>query len=1220
MTKLKTKGVWTCIKYKDEVVDETLSETDPRKRRPTIYLWVRDTDLKRHRVSLKGFRPYFYTIPAIKSDANYIFEMPEIEKSELVEFGKRKLYRIFTYIPGFVTKVKKVIQTRFAQAAVREGDVLFELRYLIDQGLRGEIDWYDISNPVAITEDLNIPLRRVYLDTEIWAIRAVKEGHMWTKEYIKCLSAYDNYEKLYYTWYFNDYNLDIKGDSSWKIIWCRTIDEMMTKFLEYVRDRDPDVITGYNIDFDLLNIRQEALRRGLSTEFNYLSALSDLGYGIKGPVTKKHRIRGVDWSRRGLLLDGREVIDILDSIRMISRSQLRSYTLDYVAKKFIDKDEGKLRYKDQAIAPNLTWIWEEAPEEVLKYNKHDVELVVRLDEKNDLIDFLDMLRKTVGVRLEDAFSNQRMIDSEALRRRKFPLPSKFTNKKDEKETYKGALVVTPVLGLHKWVLCLDYKSLYPTIIRTYNIDTDSYVLDLRFLPKGREVYKFSNLDSTKTWMFVKNPRGLFPQMLDDFTLLRDSLRGKMEKETDPNKKKLLDIKQEVIKVLSNAVYGAFGYRSRKHNLEVAEAIAAFGQKMIRLAADIAVEMGFKVIYGDSVLPDTPVIIQRNGRIQILPIVESKIGDMVYSEKGFTKILKVIHKPLRKKIWKIQTRKGLVYVTEDHSLLNELGNKRPPKDFKLGDGLLQTSLPLIKRGRGLLTKEKAWLYGLFTAEGSAHYYPNLSKATLKIDMNTPEILKRARKVLGLEGIRSSIYDIPSSGKGMKRLQINAPYGQIKEISNEWHKMFYDSNGKKKIPEIVLNSRKEIMLEFLRGYDLGNGSRDKAYRYEFQDFQTDSKTLAQGLCFLLENLGRDYCIQTREDKPSIIRIRINTPGLKKGGYKRRGKANVLKIRNPIAVFAKEVIDLETQSGHFNAGVGEIVVHNTDSIFVMPGTNSYGETYNEGIRLQDEIMRRIPKFTYQFGVDEKNLFVINLEKVYDRFFMAMGKSGKAAKKRYCGRIIQKDGKTRLDVKGLDTKRSDTSEFAGILQQHLLSILLEGRLKSELASYIANELNSIDKLPLEKIGVPSAISKPLKKGYKKNPIQKKAAVNSNTYLGTQFEYGSKPLRIYIKIPDREKIFPRSGKKTEEEKKEQERQLKALNVIAFDNTTKFPDWVEIDYPKMLKNTVKPKIDKFLESLDIAWDEIETLLRPEFQKKKKKGKEVPKVTLDNFMMGGDKNA
>lgn len=885
-----SKGIWVNIKYKNEIVDETLSETDPKKRRPTIYLWARTPDLQKIRLTIKGFKPYFYVNFQVKGEANDIFGMPEIENYDLCKFGVKEdflLWRLHTYIPGHVTKIKRVIQDAFTQAAVREGDVLFELRYLIDMGLRGEIDWTDISNPVPINEDLIVPLRKVYIDTEIWTQRAVKEGKLWSKEYIPCLTAYDSYEKIYYTWYYEDKDLHMKGRENWKIIWCKTHEAMMCQFLEYIRDRDPDVLTGYNIDFDLLNIRQESLRRGLGKHFDYLSGLWDLGYSVGSPVMKKHRIRGVDWSRRGLLLDGREIIDILDLVRMMARSQLREYTLDYVSKKFLGETEGKLTYKGMPVAPNLPWIWKESPHTVLEYNMHDVELIVKLDEKNDLIDFLDTLRKTVGVRLSDAFSNQRMIDTEALRRRQIPLPSKFEPKKKAKEeTYKGALVVEPILGLHKWLICLDWRTLYPSIIRTFNIDTDT-IRDPRNLGK-REYFTFSNEDKSKTWSFFKEPRGLFPQMLDDFVSLRETIRKKMEKEIDVEKKKLLDNKQEVIKVLSNAVYGSFAYRSRKHSLECAEAVTTFGQKMIKFASEVAKDMGFTVIYGD---------------------------------------------------------------------------------------------------------------------------------------------------------------------------------------------------------------------------------------------------------------------------------------------------------------------------------------TDSIFVDVQANNYGETYNNGIRLQDEIMKRVPSFTTQFKVDEKNLFTINLEKVYDSFFMAV-------KKRYCGRVIKKDGKTTLDVKGLDTKRSDTSSFAGELQSRLLETLLQGKEKGELSKQIASELNQIDQLPREKIGVPSAISKALKTGYKKgNPIQKRAAINSNTYLNTHFDNGSKPLRIYIKIPPREKIFTHSGKKTEEEKHQQEEELAGLNVIAFDNTTIIPDWVEIDYSKVLRLTVKPKIDKFLESLQIPWEEIEMLLRPELQNKKKerKTKKDPSVKLDMFM-GGQKDA
>lgn len=881
------KGVLTTIKYKNEDVAPEKEEGAVDKLRPTIYVWTRDEQGLRHRNIITGFKPYFYASTYVESKASFILDSPEIEKWEKVKFGYSDLIRIFTYIPGQVPPLKRAIQTKFAQSYAREADVLFELRFMVDKGIRGPIDWTDTSNPVA-TDDLAVTLRRIYIDTEIWTTRVKVGKRLWQKEYIKCISAYDNYEKKYYTWYYNDTDLKIRSHrKDWLIIHCPSVKEMMIKFLEYVRDRDPDVITGYNVDFDLLALRKTAFENETTVQFDYLSALHDLNYSVGAPKTKRHRIRGVDWSRRGLDFDGREVIDILDLIRMIARSQLREYTLEYVVKKFLDPKEGKLKWGDKPIAPHLIELWKINPELVLKYNMHDVELVVKLDEKNDLIDFLDELRKTVGVRLEDAFSNQRMIDTEALRRRKFPLPSKFESKKkeDEEETYKGAFVVEPKVGLHQWVVCLDFRSLYPTIVRSFNIDTDSYMPMLGDWPKDK-VYSFSNEDNSKTWYFRKEPRGLFPEMLDDFVALRNKIRKQMEHDPDEHKKHVLDIKQEVIKVLSNAVYGAFGYRSRKHSLECAEAITTFGQKMIKLACQTAESHGFSVVYGD---------------------------------------------------------------------------------------------------------------------------------------------------------------------------------------------------------------------------------------------------------------------------------------------------------------------------------------TDSVFVEPGTKNYGETLNAGIALQDELCAKFPNFTTQFGIEEKNLFDITLEKVYDRFFMA-------SKKRYTGRIIKKNGETDRDVKGLDTKRSDTSEFAGELQSRLLDALLLTQDKEKLKGELADSINKYDKETRERIGVPSAVSKPLKGGYKKtNPIQKRAAENSNKYLGTDFAYGSKPLRVYTKVPPVEAFFQGGLTTSEDERKRQIEELKPLDVFAFDETTEFPEWFKIDYYKMVTKTVKPKIDKLLEALGVPWVDIETLLRPEFQKpvRVKKAKKKKVATLDNFIGAKD---
>jgi hypothetical protein len=103
--------------------------------------------------------------------------------------------------------------------------------------------------------------------------------------------------------------------------------------------------------------------------------------------------------------------------------------------------------------------------------------------------------------------------------------------------------------------------------------------------------------------------------------------------------------------------------------------------------------------------------------------------------------------------------------------------------------------------------------------------------------------------------------------------------------------------------------------------------------------------------------------------------------------------------------------------------------------------------------------------------------------------------------------------------------------------------------------------------------------------------------------------------------VYPRSHKKTEAERKELEKELKNLNVIAFDPTVTLPEWVRVDYPRMLKLTVKPKIEKFLESLDITWEEVKQHLKPELQEKekRKKKREEPKTTLDLFF-GGKESA
>ena len=282
--------------------------------------------------------------------------------------------------------------------------------------------------------------------------------------------------------------------------------------------------------------------------------------------------------------------------------------------------------------------------------------------------------------------------------------------------------------------------------------------------------------------------------------------------------------------------------------------------------------------------------------------------------------------------------------------------------------------------------------------------------------------------------------------------------------------------------------------------------------------------------------------------------------------------------------------------------VIYGDTDSVMITSNAKSFGEAYNNGVLLQDEILKRLPKFLRQFGWRGKSsYFYIKLEKIYDRFFMAK-------KKRYCGRIVSLSGEKKIDVKGLDVKRSDTSNFSRELQEELIRTILEGKSSGDIAKRIAERINRYDSLPLEEIGVPSAISKPFNE-YRANSIQKRAAENSNKYLNTKFSYGDKPKRVYIVPPQEYQVDKNISR-------EESKVMKELDVIAFDENTKFSKWVRVDYPRMIEKTVKPKIKRFLEALNLSWEDIEGLLREELRVKKRvrqRKKKVNLVTLDRFL-------
>jgi len=386
-----------------------------------------------------------------------------------------------------------------------------------------------------------------------------------------------------------------------------------------------------------------------------------------------------------------------------------------------------------------------------------------------------------------------------------------------------------------------------------------------------------------------------------------------------------------------------------------------------------------VRYGDSVIGDTPLLLRNKKSKNILIKSIQELGSIwnnmteqgkeakesceildyeVWTEKGWTNVNRVIRHKLdkNKKLMRITTHTGTVVVTDEHSLLDENGNKVVPSKLKIGDSLL-TSFPNLEDktnkkvfGNLKLTEELAQFLGMFMGDGSCGNYdcPSGNKASFAINNSSIEIMNKYKKIgetyFGefdwniLNTIESSkVYKlVPAKANGTEQ-------GELKKFIIEMRKLMYTENKQKIVPDVILNSSKEVREAFWIGlYDAdgyktnyGKISKDM-YEKNLSEINSEKASTkrcgtqvdqnggvaAMSIYTLAKSLGYEVSISVRSDKPDIYRIRVSDK-LRKSG----------KLVKKIEYWKKEeeyVYDLTTENHHFQAGVGNIIVHNTDSNF--------------------------------------------------------------------------------------------------------------------------------------------------------------------------------------------------------------------------------------------------------------------------------------------------
>jgi DNA polymerase I/DNA polymerase-2 len=162
-----------------------------------------------------------------------------------------------------------------------------------------------------------------------------------------------------------------------------------------------------------------------------------------------------------------------------------------------------------------------------------------------------------------------------------------------KKTYVGGFVKEPALGIHEKISVLDFRSLYPSLIVSFNISPETLNCECC---KGNG-HKVPELN----YWFCKRREGFIPSVLKEIIQKRAELKKKLKTiPKDSFEYKVLDNRQYALKIIANATYGYFGFPASKwYSKECAESCTAFGRYWIKETIKEAEKEGFSVIYADT---------------------------------------------------------------------------------------------------------------------------------------------------------------------------------------------------------------------------------------------------------------------------------------------------------------------------------------------------------------------------------------------------------------------------------------------------------------------------------------------------------------------------------------------------------------------------------------------------------------------------------------------
>lgn len=482
----------------------------------------------------------------------------ELRPLQLCDFHHRPVLGLYTRQHRQLMDLEK--RLRAAGVDVYEGDVRPPERYMMERFITAPVWFGGTPQATGVLSDAQMkpapdyrpPLRLVSLDIETTA-----QGDLYSIALEGCGER-------------QVYMLGPPNSSDavdFKLDYCDSRAQLLERLNEWLAVHDPDAIIGWNVvQFDLRVLHEHAQR---------LNVPLLLGRGEEAMSWREHGSRNHYFAAA----PGRLIIDGIEALRSATWS-FESFSLEHVAQTLLG--EGKDISTPYQRMDEINRMFAEDKPALARYNLKDCELVTRIFEKTELLKFLLERASVTGLPADRsggsvaAFTHLYMP---LMHRAGFVAP----NLGDKPpQASPGGFVMDSRPGLYESVLVLDYKSLYPSIIRSFLIDPVGLIEGLKHPDDRESVEGFRGARFSRT-------RHCLPSIVARVAEGREAAKREHNAPLS-----------QALKIIMNAFYGVLGSSGcRFFDTRLASSITLRGHQIMRQTRQLVEAQGYEVIYGDT---------------------------------------------------------------------------------------------------------------------------------------------------------------------------------------------------------------------------------------------------------------------------------------------------------------------------------------------------------------------------------------------------------------------------------------------------------------------------------------------------------------------------------------------------------------------------------------------------------------------------------------------